>query len=95
MRWKKFKGQKLETGDIIMTNHGLAFIDSAYTTEEPSRISSIPESWSWSFENGDINRREPLVDGKFVHDWISPDDGTIKSPDISDRIQIQKVIKFI
>ena len=59
-RWIKFKGQKLKTGDLLLTQNGLAFVDSGYTDKTPSRITSIPESWSFTFENGGINQRSKV-----------------------------------
>lgn len=58
IKWKRFTGQKLETTDLLLTSNGLAFVDSGYTDGTPSRISSIPEAWSFSFENGGINQRD-------------------------------------
>lgn len=55
--WEEFTGQILNTNDLLFTKHGLAFVDSGYTDKSPSRISSIPEDWSFSFENGGINQR--------------------------------------
>lgn len=47
MQWEYYTGQKLKTGDILWCHEGgLAFVDSGLTTGEPSRISSIPESWT-------------------------------------------------
>lgn len=64
--WERYEGQVLETNDLLWTNHGLAFVDSGYTTGEPSRISSMPEAWSFSFENGDIHKRKRIKGSAFV-----------------------------
>lgn len=64
--WEKYEGQVLETNDLLWTNHGLAFVDSGHTTGEPSRISSMPEAWSFSFENGDIHKRKRVDGSAFV-----------------------------
>ncbi len=48
-RWEKFTGQVLKTNDLLWTNEGLAFVDSGYTDKTPSRISSMPEAWSFLF----------------------------------------------
>jgi hypothetical protein len=51
MEWEYYNGQELKTGDLIVCDKGgLACINSGYTTGEPSRIDSIPESWSAEME---------------------------------------------
>lgn len=75
VRWKAFTGQILKTGDILWTKNGLAFVDSGYTSGCPSRISSIPEDWNFTFENNGINQRTKkgesdeyiLPNGKFYY----------------------------
>lgn len=54
--WVKFKGQKLQTTDLVwFKDGGLAFVDSSVTTGEPDRFTSMPEAWS--FGDIDVNRR--------------------------------------
>jgi len=56
MMWKKFKGQKLNTSDLVwFKDSGLAFVDSSLSTGQPDRFSSIPEGWS--FGDVDVNQR--------------------------------------
>jgi len=51
MNWVKYRGQELETGDLLFCRKdGLAFVDSGLSSGEPSRISSIPEAWSYDLD---------------------------------------------
>lgn len=55
MQWKNFKDTKVEVGDILLMKSGsLAFADTTCGASDPmpfDRISSIPEGWSYSFDD--------------------------------------------
>lgn len=70
MRWVKFTGQKLNTGELLWTNHGLAFVGTSYTTGEPSKILFIPSAEDWTFENGGINQRDKKGESD---EFVAPD----------------------
>lgn len=90
-KWEKFTGQVLETNDLLWTKDGLAFVDSGYTDKTPSRISSMPEAWSFSFENGGINQRTQRGD---ADEYILPN-GTYYWTHISGRSRIGGHILFM
>ena len=90
-KWEKFTGQVLKTNDLLWTNDGLAFVDSGYTDKTPSRISSMPEAWSFSFENGGINQRTKKGE---ADEYILPN-GTYYWTHISGRSRIGGHILFM
>lgn len=58
MKWVKFVGQKLYTTDLVwFKDSGLAFVDSRGTIGEPDRFTSIPEEWSFDFDDSTVNQR--------------------------------------
>lgn len=64
--WNKFTSNTpLRTGDLVIVKDDkrreLAFINSGLSTDDPTGLSSIPESWSCDITASDINHNYPRM----------------------------------